>query len=148
MRTCPNAAGADAFRRLADMLDPKGLCDHVQAKIPLAAYMHAETSTAHCRLIAGMLAATWSSEIKGTDFLEFPAFGKMWSGILDTPIRAAVTIQRLHDTRSLMWAVEEALDLPRSAVVAEWLPIDVPGGHHNLHSSAAMTAILTEKEDA
>lgn len=148
MHTSPNAAGADAFRRLADMLDPFGLHEHVQAKIPLGDFMRAQTSASHCKLIAGMLAATWSREIKGVDFLEFPAFTKMWNGILATPVKAAMTIQRLHDTRSHMFAVETVLDLPRSAVVAEWLPIDVPGGHHNLHWSYAMDAILNETAEA
>jgi hypothetical protein len=115
------------------MLDPSHLTDEAKTKIELDALMHTVRSASNCRLIASMLQAMWSREIKRDDFLQHPVFGKMWDSILTTPPEAAVTISRLHDTRSAMLRIEEVLDLPRSGVVDEWMPVRQPnGGFYNL----------------
>jgi hypothetical protein len=143
--TRPNQAAANAFRELGSLLDPSYLIDEAKARIELGALMHTECSASHCRLIASIMQATWSRELKGADFLKMAGFEKMWDGILTTPVEAAVTISRLNDTRRAMATIEDLLNLPRSDVVDEWLPLRTPTGWHNLGWSDRMCKKLDQR---
>jgi hypothetical protein len=145
MMTRPNQAAADKFCVLGSLLDSSHLIEDAKANVELGALMHSARSASHCRLIACILQATWSRELKGADFLKMAGFEKMWDGILTTPVEAAVTISRLNDTRRVMATIEDLLDLPRSGVVDEWLPTRTPTGWHNLGWSDRMCKKLDQR---